>query len=490
MDLHASPSLVPSSLVNHLLFLVRMMPRLLHPHFTPNGTVEKTTLPSIEPGKYGLSLLHTAIKAKEAFLVDIFLKADLSAVAISILQRFGIAGKLIVSSDIERVLKPIAQSNKRLPDSSLLTLIASGYDSQHNIATISSWRDTSKLPQRLMRNNPRGDPELSYVLHTIVKYACHYPRMYHRLLTALLSCPLYRDITSNGDTPWSLTAFHGNDQIRKLLKSFGCSEDDRYHPKDIQLRQLIRKPFNFGDHISKYEIDQKSAEVIPQGFNSRVYHVTSLADCIIKVISFKDSPELELRQIANEIMHLNAVSPIYAITANDHQVHVVSKRLKGLTLEQQLPLLMIDKQRIMKTHSSPSTISVQWFNHLHDRIVTPLCYQFHILHQKGALHRDIRPANIIINLDESLESDRIRLIDFGHVSRTDLVSAEARSNDPDFYMVNAPEVAAGGYTLASEMWSIGMILLSLWTCNKPFDNMTTEQVINLDHNASLFFASS
>jgi serine/threonine protein kinase len=50
--------------------------------------------------------------------------------------------------------------------------------------------------------------------------------------------------------------------------------------------------------------------------------------------------------------------------------------------------------------------------------------------------------------------------------------------------VNAPEVINDGkYTFASEIWSFGMILLSLWTCNKPFNNelLTNPLVSNLSY---------
>jgi serine/threonine protein kinase len=80
------------------------------------------------------------------------------------------------------------------------------------------------------------------------------------------------------------------------------------------------------------------------------------------------------------------------------------------------------------------------------------------IHVTGTLHRDVRLSNYII------KDGSVVLIDYGLATRME------RPSNSALYCVNAPEVIAGQeYSMASEMWSLGIVLLSLWTCTKPFD---------------------
>jgi serine/threonine protein kinase len=77
----------------------------------------------------------------------------------------------------------------------------------------------------------------------------------------------------------------------------------------------------------------------------------------------------------------------------------------------------------------------------------------------------------------ALINDNVEIIDWGLATREDL-SSTSNDNDTQYlYCVKAPEVMNGGeYTFASEMWSFGMILLSLWTCEKSFHALTDSEV--------------
>jgi len=94
------------------------------------------------------------------------------------------------------------------------------------------------------------------------------------------------------------------------------------------------------------------------------------------------------------------------------------------------------------------------------------------LHDGHMLHRDIKPANILVN-----SQGRVKLTDFG-ISR-DLNSTFAMAATfvgTAIYM--SPERALGqDYGLASDLWSVGMVVYELAAGRNPFPNTSSFPVL-------------
>ena len=88
-----------------------------------------------------------------------------------------------------------------------------------------------------------------------------------------------------------------------------------------------------------------------------------------------------------------------------------------------------------------------------------VCRALHMVHSKGWVHGDVRPANIFLGDD-----GRVRLSGLGQKRAT---SPEAMSLEQSYY--TAPEIAVGGEaTAASDVYSLSLTLLELGTGTVPF----------------------
>jgi serine/threonine protein kinase len=101
------------------------------------------------------------------------------------------------------------------------------------------------------------------------------------------------------------------------------------------------------------------------------------------------------------------------------------------------------------------------------------------LHSEGIIHRDLKPTNIL--LFSGGEKLRAKITDFGIAKRTDATAASTQLVGTVEYM--APEYfTTGNITPASDVWSIGVMLLEALTGSHPFGKTTqglnNQQIIN------------
>jgi tRNA A-37 threonylcarbamoyl transferase component Bud32 len=401
---------------------------------------------------------------------------------------------------------------------------------------ISKWTNVKILPQRSLTHYPHYEPIVIGTLHTILrrasnpsnKYAHEYERLarlmidhYHDTKTSsyYLNSSMRQwtmDITEY--TPLQIVALNGHKQLFEQLVSAAMpppsssSPSSMVHINELKLRQLLRRiplssasteskglsassaPFHHlpFEGIDDFEIDMKSADIIPQGQHSKVYkairknHINPWnQDIIYAVKIILLSERVTLDHIANELLVIDrrrtdSVNRLVGLSANENEVTIITEYANGGTLESYLPELLNKKQSLLNDagYSHLTIAQRQWIYLRHiGRMITSGFHQLIAHHKNQILHRDIRLSNIVLHHTlHDLRNFEVEFIDWGFATRSGLLTSsldesKERKEDPYFYAVNAPEVLDGKeYTRESEMWSFGMVLLSFWTCEKPINS--------------------
>lgn len=110
------------------------------------------------------------------------------------------------------------------------------------------------------------------------------------------------------------------------------------------------------------------------------------------------------------------------------------------------------------------------------RMILKLLEGFLFCHEKGILHRDVKPSNIMSCKNK--EGYGFKIIDFEMMGNSE---NKRLFTTPRFL---APEVLSfTDYTVKSEIWSIGLILYLLFAKDLPFDTRETQlSIIGVKQN--------
>ncbi|XVE58618.1 hypothetical protein DITRI_Ditri04bG0183900 [Diplodiscus trichospermus] len=106
-------------------------------------------------------------------------------------------------------------------------------------------------------------------------------------------------------------------------------------------------------------------------------------------------------------------------------------------------------------------------------------------HEIGVVHRDLKPENILLATKAS--SSPIKLADFGLATYIEPGQLLHGTVGSPFYI--APEVLAGGYNQAADVWSAGVILYILLSGTPPFWGKTKSRIFDAVRAADLQFPS-
>ena len=172
----------------------------------------------------------------------------------------------------------------------------------------------------------------------------------------------------------------------------------------------------------------------------------------LKVISTETDHADELRarffreaQACAKLSHPNIVT-IYDLGEADGNLYIVMELLEGDELRQ-----LIAKRAIV---------------HLEDKVplMVQICEGLEFAHDKGIVHRDVKPANIFV-----LRNGRVKILDFGiaHIAaaQTGLTRAGLIVGTLQYM---APERARGHGSHHSDIFSVGAVFYELLTNRAPF----------------------
>mgnify|MGYP001314928179 CR=1 FL=1 len=210
---------------------------------------------------------------------------------------------------------------------------------------------------------------------------------------------------------------------------------------------------NIGKKLDgRYEI----TELIGVGGMADVYKAVDVMEnrtVAVKILKPEFSQNEEfLRRFRNEskaiavLSHPNIVK-IYDVGFSDEIQFIVMEYIDGITLKE-----FIEQQGVLR-----------WKDALH--FVTQILRALQHAHDKGIVHRDIKPQNIMLFPDGT-----IKVMDFGiaRFSRIDGKTLSDKTIGSVHYI--SPEQARGDMTdERSDIYSVGVMLYEMLTGRKPFD---------------------
>eukprot|EP00930_Biecheleria_cincta_P055316 TRINITY_DN41645_c0_g1_i1.p1 TRINITY_DN41645_c0_g1~~TRINITY_DN41645_c0_g1_i1.p1 ORF type:complete len:484 (+),score=101.28 TRINITY_DN41645_c0_g1_i1:61-1512(+) len=110
-------------------------------------------------------------------------------------------------------------------------------------------------------------------------------------------------------------------------------------------------------------------------------------------------------------------------------------------------------------------------------IMKQMISSIYYLHSNHICHRDLKPENFLFQTKTEIETDLLKLIDFGLATRyTQGQVLHTKSGTP-YYV--APEVLRGSYNEACDLWSCGVIMFVLLCGYPPFHADTDREILSL-----------
>lgn len=202
----------------------------------------------------------------------------------------------------------------------------------------------------------------------------------------------------------------------------------------------------------RYEIH----ELIGVGGMAYVYRCTDTIDdreVAVKILKdeFLNNEEF-IRRFKNEskaiamLSHPNIVR-VYDVSFGDMIQYIVMEYIDGITLKEYIGLQGV----------------LEWQEALH--LTTQILKALQHAHDKGIVHRDIKPQNIML-----LQDGTIKVTDFGIARMTDTATKTMTEHAIGSVHYIAPEQAKGSRTDGkSDIYSVGVMLYEMITGKLPFE---------------------
>lgn len=212
---------------------------------------------------------------------------------------------------------------------------------------------------------------------------------------------------------------------------------DKYVGKRLDDRYDIREVIGVGGMAIVYKAYDRVED--------RIVSIKVLRDEYLGNQEFLRRFRNESRAIAM-LSHPNIVK-VYDVSFGDRLQYIVMEYIDGITL----------KEYISQQHV------IRWKEAVH--FTLQILYALQHAHEKGIIHRDIKPQNIML-----LKDGTIKVTDFGiaRFSRSDSRTMTDKAIGSVHYI--APEQARGAVTdEKSDVYSVGVMLYEMLTGKLPFE---------------------
>jgi tRNA A-37 threonylcarbamoyl transferase component Bud32 len=217
-------------------------------------------------------------------------------------------------------------------------------------------------------------------------------------------------------------------------------------PRDLARGVMVRY---FGDYEIKKELGRGGMGVVYQARQVSLNRPVALKMIRAGVLA----DDAELRRFQNEaeavaLLDHPGIVPVYEVGDHDGQKYFSMKLIEGANLAEQLAAFN-DKPRVAAT------------------LLAEVAEAVHHAHMRGILHRELKPANILIDGER-----HPHVTDFGLAKRVEAdveLTASGVILGTPAYM--SPEQAAGHrgrITTATDVYGLGAILYALLAGKAPF----------------------
>jgi len=211
--------------------------------------------------------------------------------------------------------------------------------------------------------------------------------------------------------------------------------------------------------LGKYELHQLLGEGA-MGIVWKAYDTVLRRYVALKLLSSsfrktKDMQERFLREAraAGAIQHANIVT-VYDLGESDGQLYIAMELVEGRDLSDMIAL----RDPLALERKLDITIEV--------------LAGLHFAHQRGVIHRDVKPSNVRVMPD-----GRIKIMDFGiaRLQKADATGSGAIVGTPTYM---APEqITNGAITPATDVFSVGCMLYELLSYQRPFEAESVHGVL-------------
>ena len=212
---------------------------------------------------------------------------------------------------------------------------------------------------------------------------------------------------------------------------------DKYIGKKLDGRYEIKELIGVGGMATVY----KAHDIL----EDRTVAIKILKDEFLSNEEFRRRFRNESRAIA-VLSHPNIVK-IYDVSFGDHVHYIVMEYVDGITLKE-----FLEQQKV-----------IRWKEAVH--FTTQILRALQHAHEKGIVHRDIKPQNIML-----LPDGTVKVMDFGiaRFSRSETRTVTDKAIGSVHYI--SPEQARGEVTDdKADIYSVGVMLYEMLTGRLPFE---------------------
>ena len=171
----------------------------------------------------------------------------------------------------------------------------------------------------------------------------------------------------------------------------------------------------------------------------------------VKTIPLQNGSGQRVEREARAAARLNhpGIVGIYELASDEHDVYLVSELVRGRTLGELLRVGALADRDVA-------------------RIGMAVCDALDHAHERGVIHRDVKPGNVMVLAEPAAGAGFAKLADFGvaHVVSHDPLTRTGDVVGTLAYM--APEQAEGAaVTPASDVYALALTLFEAWTGTNP-----------------------
>jgi len=211
----------------------------------------------------------------------------------------------------------------------------------------------------------------------------------------------------------------------------------------------------------------------------RCVHLPTAEECAVKTIVRRRVRRTEWRRLDREVAFLREVDHPNIVAVRDvyedaDEVHIVTELCRGGELFDRInERYMWSRNERRLGREVPACFREQDAARLLRSLLGAVAY----LHDRDIVHRDIKPENVLFVDAAGGDAGAIKLIDFGLAVRHPPGERPLGSVVGTAYYM-APEVLAGSYGRACDLWSVGVVAYTLLAGRPPFNGPTQDAIFD------------